>query len=285
MNDVVSRSPNSAEAGWQRLSATRMFDLSGQVIIVTGAASGLGLAIAEVLNVNGARVTLIDIDSRHLHESAALWTQRGLPVEAVVLDVTDSQALGNAIDGVVTRYGRLDAVFANAGISAGPGFGTDAGQASGCLERIDLTSWDRVLAVNLTAVMQTMQAAAVHMKRSGAGRIIVTASIAGVRAEPFVGYAYAAAKAGVINLVRQAAVELAPHGVLVNAIAPGFMHTDIGGGRLHDAAVRNQLAAQVPLGRVAEADEIQGLALFLASAASSYLSGVVIPVDGGVLAC
>ncbi|MDB5913230.1 MAG: short-chain dehydrogenase, partial [Ramlibacter sp.] len=101
---------------------------------------------------------------------------------------------------------------------------------------------------------------------------------------PFCGYAYAASKAAVINVMRQAAVELAPHGILVNAIAPGFIHTGIGGGRLDDAAVRDRLAARVPLGRIGQPQELGGLTLLLASDAGSYITGTVIPVDGGVLA-
>jgi NAD(P)-dependent dehydrogenase (short-subunit alcohol dehydrogenase family) len=199
-----------------------------------------------------------------------------------VVDVADTAALDGALQAAIAACGGIDGLFANAGISAGPGFGAGA---AGRLEAIAPASWERVLAVNLTATAAAMQAVVPAMKRQGSGRIVITASIAGVRAEPFCGYAYAATKAAVINLMRQAAVELAPHGILVNAIAPGFLHTAIGGGRLDDAAVREQLAARVPLGRVGQPHELGGLTLLLASDAGSYITGALIPIDGGVLAC
>ena len=139
--------------------------------------------------------------------------------------------------------------------------------------------------VNLTAVLETMRSAVAHMKPRRSGRIVVTASIAGIRAETICGYPYVATKAAVINIVRQAAVELAPHNVLVNAIAPGVFLTNIAGGKLKtDAAVREEFLGLIPMGRIAEANEIQGLALFLASPASSYLTGQVIAIDGGITA-
>jgi NAD(P)-dependent dehydrogenase (short-subunit alcohol dehydrogenase family) len=123
------------------------------------------------------------------------------------------------------------------------------------------------------------------MKRRRSGSIVATASIAGLRADPLVGYGYVAAKAAVGNIVRQAAVDLAPHNVRVNAIAPGPFLTNIAGGRLHrDPDVVKKFAAHVPLGRIAQPDEIKGLALLLASPAGSFITGTVIPIDGGTTA-
>ena len=122
------------------------------------------------------------------------------------------------------------------------------------------------------------------MKARRYGRIVVTSSVGGIQAEPTVGYAYSATKAAVNNLVRHAAIELAPHGILVNAIAPGPFKTNIAGGRMHLPEVEATFASKVPLGRVAEPDELKGLALFLGSPASSYVTGTVIPIDGGELA-
>jgi len=132
--------------------------------------------------------------------------------------------------------------------------------------------------------MVTVQAAAEVMKAQKRGRIIVTASIGGMRSEPMTGYAYATTKAAICNLVRHAALELATHGVVVNAIAPGPFLTNIGNGRLNDPAVRAAFAADVPQGRLAHTDEIQGLALLLASPAASFITGAVIPIDGGATA-
>jgi NAD(P)-dependent dehydrogenase (short-subunit alcohol dehydrogenase family) len=130
-----------------------------------------------------------------------------------------------------------------------------------------------------------MQAAAVHMRARKRGRIIVTSSIGGMKSEPMVGYAYAASKAALNNLARHAAVELARDNVLVTAIAPGPFRTNIANGRLHkDPSVEKAFAQDVPLGRIGEVEEIKGLALLLASDASSFLTGAVIPIDGGATA-
>lgn len=263
------------------MRAAALFDVSGHVAVVTGAASGLGLAMAEVMAENGAVVAMLDIDPAGLERAAAWLRQAGGVVEPAVVDVADTDRLRRAIDETAARHGRLDAVFANAGISAGPGFATPEGQ----LAAVDRARWDQVLLVNLTSVFATVQAAAVHMKARRSGRIVVTSSIAGIHAEPMVGYAYAATKAAVNNLVRQAALELAPSNITINAIAPGPFLTNIAGGRLHtNPEVVRQFASLVPLGRIAQTDEIKGLALLLASPASSYITGAVIPIDGGATA-
>lgn len=259
-----------------------LFDMAGRVSFVTGAASGLGFAMAEGLAEAGSHVVMADVDPAGLDEAAARLREAGLSVEAVVLDVAQIDALEQVIDGVVARHGRLDAVFANAGISAGPGF---AFSESGRIGHLDRQSWQRVIDINLTAATWTIKAAATHMKACGGGRIVVTSSIGGIRAEPFVGYAYAATKAAMLNVVRQAAVDLAPHNVLVNAIAPGPFLTNIAGGRLHrEPEVAARFAASVPLGRLASPVEIKGLALLLASPAGSFITGTVIPIDGGTTA-
>ncbi|MCR6736842.1 MAG: SDR family oxidoreductase [Afipia sp.] len=184
------------------------------------------------------------------------------------------------IDATAARFGRLDIAFANAGLSAGPGPLTEAG----AMGQVDLARWNSLLQINLTSVFVTIRTAAAHMRARRSGRIIVTASIAGLRGERMCGYAYAATKAAVSNLVRQSAIELSPHNVNINAIAPGPFLTDIGQGRLRQAEIASQFAADVPMGRIAQPDEIKGLALLLASPASSYITGAVIPIDGGASA-
>ncbi len=263
------------------MKAQSLFDVTGHVAIVTGAASGLGLAMAEVMAENGARVTLADRDAAALERAVARLRAAGQAVEAAPVDVADFDGLHRMIDGAAARHGRLDVVFANAGISAGPGFLTEEGR----MGAVKPAQWNEVLQINLTSVFETMRAASEPMKRRKSGRIVVTASIAGLRADPIVGYAYAATKAAVINLVRQAARELAPFNIMVNAIAPGPFLTNIAGGRLHrDPAAVRQMERLVPLGRIALPDEIKGLALLLASPASSFITGAVIPIDGGTSA-
>ncbi len=258
------------------MKAAQLFDVNGRVALVTGAASGLGRAMAEVMAENGAVTVLADIDRAGLADAAQRLAAGGSRVETAELDVADRAAVERCVADVARRHGRLDVAFANAGISAGPQ-GRELATA--------WATWDKVLDINLTGVFATLRAAATVMKPQHSGRIVVTASVAGVRGEPMVGYAYAAAKAAVANLVRQAAIELGPFNVLVNAIAPGPFRTNIAGGRMRsDPEIERQFAESCPLGRVAEPDELKGLALLLASPASSYMTGTVIPVDGGTLA-
>lgn len=256
------------------------FSMDGQVAMVTGAASGLGLAIAEVLAEAGAHVALADIDREGLDRAIGRISAVGGRAEAVLLDVSDREAIRQTTDELVARHGRLDAMVANAGVTAGPGYLTETGQ----INAVDDDQWDRVLQINLTGVFATIQSAAKHMKAQKSGRIIAIASVAGLKSEVMCGYAYTATKSAVVNLVRQSAMELAAYNVMVNGIAPGPFRTNIAGGRIRQPEVAGQFAAMVPLGRIADPEEIKGLALLLASPASSFMTGVTIPVDGGIMA-
>jgi len=262
---------------------TGLFDVRGTRVLVTGAAAGLGFAMAEVLAECGARVTLADVHEPRLEEKTALLAERGCDVRGAVVDVRDEAAVEAAVQGVVDELGGIDVVFANAGLASVPGFRVDGGQTLATLERSD---WDTVLDVNLTGVVHTMRSAARAMTRQGAGRIVVTASNAGLRVEPLVCYGYAASKAAVIHVVRQAALELAPHGVLVNAICPGPFHgTLIGGGVTENPSeeMKEMWKTLIPLGRMAHPDELKGLVVLLASQASSFMTGAAFVVDGGSL--
>ncbi len=260
----------------------KLFDVTGNVSVVTGASSGIGLAMAEVMAENGARVVMIDINAERLDTVVGTMQKAGCAVEAAAADVADSARLRTVIDEAAAKYKRLDSVFANAGISAGPGF---AMTPKGEIDAIDLANWDKVLQVNLTSVLVTMAAAAVHMKRQRSGRIIITSSSAGLMAEPLVGYGYVAAKAAITNLARQAAMELAPYNVMVNAICPAAFVTNLAGGLMsRDPVARGKMEERVALHRLAKPDEIKGLALLLASPASSFITGAAIAIDGGLTA-
>ncbi len=266
------RASRSADAG---AVLARVFDVAGRIVLVTGGASGLGLAIARVLAECGARVIIADRDETRLADAA-----RSLPeVERAVLDVADPAAVDALVDSVVDRYERLDVAFANAGIAAGRG----PGDAAGLLDTFDLALWQQVLSVNLNGVVHTVRAAARPMKFQRGGSIVVTASTAGLRQDPYVSYSYVVAKAGVVNLVRQAALDLARWQVRVNAIAPGPFRTNLGGDGPRRPEAEARWATAVPLGRMGDPAEIRGLALLLASPASSFMTGAVYPVDGGQL--
>ena len=206
--------------------AAELFDVRDARVVVTGAASGLGLAMAEVMADGGARVTLADVDSARLDEVGGELERRGADVRLARLDVSDPDQVRRVFDDVVEAQGGVDVAFANAGISLEPG----VLDARGGLANLDRDTWGTVLGVNLDGVLHTLREAAGHMKRQGSGRIVVTASTAGFGTDPLVGYSYSATKAAVIVIVRQAALELARHGVHVNAIAPGPFRTRIGGG-------------------------------------------------------
>jgi len=256
----------------------RLFDVRGTVALVTGGGSGLGKAMATVLVECGAHVVVADRDQERLERVEEELSAFGR-IEAERLDVTDQTAVDALVDGVVARHGRIDAAFANAGIARGTGPGHPTGQ----LDTFDLPDWAALFEVNLYGVVYTLRAAARHMKRQRSGSIVVTASTAGLRADPLVSYSYVVAKAGVINLTRQAALDLARWRVRVNAIAPGPFRTAIGGEGPRDPASDATWSSVVPLGRMGEPHEIQGLTLLLASPASSFMTGGVYPVDGGAL--
>jgi NAD(P)-dependent dehydrogenase (short-subunit alcohol dehydrogenase family) len=257
-----------------------LFDLSGHVSIVTGAASGIGAAIAEGLAEAGADVILADLQAETAETVSAGLRKRGLKAEAAALDVGCSEQIHALVEQVAHHFGKLDSIFANAGISAGPG----PLLGKGHIEDVSAVDWDRLLSINLTSVFATMQAAARVMRPRGAGRIIATASTAAFRGDGRVGYGYVATKAGVANLIRQAAIDLGPANVMVNGIAPGPFITNIGGGRMHEEETQRRFSQANPLARMAKPYEIKGAALLLASPASSFMTGAIISVDGGMLA-
>jgi NAD(P)-dependent dehydrogenase (short-subunit alcohol dehydrogenase family) len=243
------------------------------VCLVTGAARGIGRAIADAFAANGGRVVYSDIDEAGAREAAAaspgsLW--RGL-------DVTSTRDIETAIDGIVSACGRLDVVVNNAGVN------TLAHRVT--IDKFPRDEWDRILSVDLTGPYEVSRFAARAMLAQGSGRIINIASIAGL--VPLrLQCAFVAAKAGVVNLTKAMALELGPHGILVNGIAPGSTLTKgtrrlfyDEGGLFHDSV--KQMLAHVPLGRPAETREIAVAALFLADPENSYMNGHVLTVDGG----
>jgi NAD(P)-dependent dehydrogenase (short-subunit alcohol dehydrogenase family) len=255
-----------------------LFDVQGQVALVTGGASGLGYAFASILADCGATVVIADWNAERLEKAAAGLSARGRVVPAT-LDVTDAAAVSSLVDGIAGEYKSIDIAFANAGVARG----RPPLIPEGTIDEFDMSDYHALIDVNMHGVVHTVRAAAAHMKRQRSGSIVVTASTAGLRNDPFTPYSYTIAKAAVVNFMKQAAHDLARWNVRVNAIAPGPFKTNLGGGGPMPPEVEARWNAVVPLGRMGDPAEIRGLALLLASPASSFMTGGVYPIDGGAL--
>jgi gluconate 5-dehydrogenase len=246
-----------------------MFDLAERVALVTGSSRGLGLAIAQGLAAAGARVILHGRDRERLAQQAA-----ALPNAAGTLafDVTDAAAVCDAFGRIQAEHGRLDILVNNAGVIP----------RKPVLETTD-EDWQSVIDSNLTAYFRLAREAARLMVPRKAGRIIMVSSIMGLLGRANIP-GYSTAKAGLHGMVRSMAVELAPHGVTVNALAPGYFPTDATAVLHADEKFNSWIASRAPMARWGDPPELAGPAVFLASDASSYMTGQVLVVDGGLTA-
>jgi 2-deoxy-D-gluconate 3-dehydrogenase len=243
--------------------------LEGKVALVTGASRGIGRAVALALAHAGADVALGARTARDLKlvaDEIADLGRRSLPVS---LDVTDSRSVDEVVSTVVDGLGGLDVLVNNAGIV----------HSRPVLETSD-DDWDRVLTTNLRGVFLTSRAAGHILTAQGSGKVINMASNFGVMAMPDHG-AYCASKAGILALTRVLALEWAPFNVQVNAIAPGYVATDLNAATRQDAGLTERIVRRIPAGRMAEADEIGPLAVLLASSASDFMTGSTLVIDGG----
>lgn len=246
--------------------------LSGKVALITGAARGMGAEHARVMAAEGARVIVADVRDAESQETVAEIVRAGHRAEMAHLDVTETDNWVTVVSEVEERHGRLDVLVNNAGIGG-----------SGPLMRTSDEAWGRTVAVNQTGVFLGMRAVVPAMTRSGGGAIVNVSSIyGGVRAVQ-TSFAYGVTKAAVHYMTQSAALAHARDGIRVNSVAPGAVDTVMLREELQrDAGDINALEALIPLNRVATAREVARVVLFLASDDSSYVTGTLIPVDGGV---
>ena len=239
-----------------------------KVVIITGGAGGIGKETAKLLAKEGAKVVIFDINEERLTEAKKEIEKYGI-VEAIKADVTDFKSVSDAVKKVYEKFGKIDVLINNAGITR-----------DGFLSKMDVEDWNRVIAVNLTGVFNTTKAVVPYMLERGKGNIISISSVVGVYGN--IGQTnYAASKAGIIGMTKTWAKELGRKGIRANAVAPGFIRTEMTA-RVPEKVI-NIMIEKTPLGRMGEPEDVANLLLFLSSDESSFINGQIIGVDGGLI--
>jgi gluconate 5-dehydrogenase len=248
-----------------------LFDLTGRIALVTGSSRGIGYAIAEGLAAAGAKVVLNARNAADLEAARSRITARGATAHALPFDVTDRAAVESAIGQIEADIGPIDILFNNAGI-----------QRRAPIVDFEESVWREVMAANLDSVFFVGQAVAKRMLPRGRGKIVNTCSLMSEVARPTIA-PYTASKGAVKMLTKAMCIEWAPHGIQVNGIGPGYFKTELNKALVENPEFDAWVRKRTPAGRWGELDELKGVALFLASDASSYVNGQIIYVDGGML--
>jgi NAD(P)-dependent dehydrogenase (short-subunit alcohol dehydrogenase family) len=247
------------------------FDLTDKVAIITGGSRGIGRAISLAFADAGARVVITSRKQEGVDAVAVEISERGGDAMAIAAHAGDEEAVARAVRKAVEGYGGVDIVVNNAGTN--PHFGP--------IITATASQWDKIMEVNLRGAFLLCQQVIPQMQQRGGGKIIFVASIAGMRPQPAMGI-YSVSKAGLIMLTQVLAQELGPSNIQVNALAPGVVKTRFSGALWGTPSIASTLEKHTPLGRLGEVDDVIGAALYLASPLSDFVTGTVMPIDGGM---
>ena len=254
------------------MTPPQMFDLTGKVALVTGASRGIGEAIATAYSEAGANVVLSSRKQADLDNVAERIRNKGGNVLAIAAHSRDMSAIRAVVEKTIATYGGIDVVVNNA--ATNPHFGP--------ILTAEDSHWDKILDVNVKGYFRVIKACFESMQSRGGGKVINMSSVAGLEPQPMMGV-YSVSKAAVLMLTRVLAAELAPSNIQVNAIAPGFVKTKFSAALWQNPQINEAILKRIPQKRMAEPEEIAGLALYLASPASSFVTGSVFSIDGGQL--